>query len=160
MLSSLATKCQHFKLRGLQFHLLKWLKIGHFNFKELAFCSQWRYKIPNSNHKVFISLKSIIEMLVGVASHPHSLPLEYGHFTVETGKTAYTFATQCNLWLRLKKTSSVLVYFFGRKVNNFPCSLMPWFHYTNNFNKVWARRLRGQTGRATKINSLNFFRTK
>ena len=26
--------------------------------------------------------------------------------------------------------------FFWRKVNNFPCSLMPWFHYTNNFNKV------------------------
>ena len=30
-------------------------------------------------------------MLVGVAS----LPPEYRHFTIETGKTAYTFATQC-----------------------------------------------------------------
>ena len=30
-------------------------------------------------------------MLVGVASHPP----EYRHFTVETGKTAHTFATQC-----------------------------------------------------------------
>ena len=30
-------------------------------------------------------------MLVGVAS----LPPEYRLFTVETGKTAYTFATQC-----------------------------------------------------------------
>ena len=37
MISSLASKCQHFKLRGLQFHLVKWLKIGHFNFKVLAF---------------------------------------------------------------------------------------------------------------------------
>ena len=43
LLSSLATKCQHFKLRGLQFHYIKWMKIGHFNFKVLAFCSQWRY---------------------------------------------------------------------------------------------------------------------
>ena len=32
---------------------------------------------------------------VGVASLPHSRPPEYRHFTVETGKTAYTFATQC-----------------------------------------------------------------
>ena len=37
MISSLATKCQHFKLRGLQFHLVKWLKIGHFNLKVFAF---------------------------------------------------------------------------------------------------------------------------
>ena len=33
-------------------------------------------------------------MLVGVASLPHSRPPEYRRFTVETGKTAYTFATQ------------------------------------------------------------------
>ena len=26
MIYSLATKCQHFKLRGLQFHYIKWLK--------------------------------------------------------------------------------------------------------------------------------------
>jgi hypothetical protein len=40
MLSSLATKCQHFKLRGLQFHYIKWMKKGHFNFKVLALCCQ------------------------------------------------------------------------------------------------------------------------
>ena len=37
-------------------------------------------------------------MLVGVASLPPSLiPAlrNIGYFTVETGKTAYTFATQC-----------------------------------------------------------------
>ena len=32
MISSLATKCQHFKLGGLQFLYIKWLKKGHFNF--------------------------------------------------------------------------------------------------------------------------------
>ena len=41
----MASKCQHFKLRGFQFHLLKWLKIGHFKFKVLAFWSRWRYQI-------------------------------------------------------------------------------------------------------------------
>ena len=35
-------------------------------------------------------------MLVGVAFLPHSHPPEHRHFTVETGKTAYTYATQCN----------------------------------------------------------------
>ena len=43
MISSLASKCQHFKLRGLQFHFIKWLKNGHPKFKVLAFWSQWRY---------------------------------------------------------------------------------------------------------------------
>ena len=43
MISSLASKCQHFKLRGLQFHYIKWLKNRHSNFKVLAFWSQWRY---------------------------------------------------------------------------------------------------------------------
>ena len=28
MISSLVTKCQHLKLRGLQFHYIKWLKKG------------------------------------------------------------------------------------------------------------------------------------
>ena len=42
-ISSLASKCQHFKLRGLQFHSIKWLKNGHPNFKVLAFWSQLRY---------------------------------------------------------------------------------------------------------------------
>ena len=40
---NLATKCQHLKLWGLQFHYIKWLKKEHFNFKFLAFWSQWRY---------------------------------------------------------------------------------------------------------------------
>ena len=43
MISSLASKCQHFKLRGLQFHSIKWLKNRHPNFKVLAFWSQLRY---------------------------------------------------------------------------------------------------------------------
>ena len=36
MISLLASKCQHFKLRGLQFHYIKWLKKGHSIFKVLA----------------------------------------------------------------------------------------------------------------------------
>ena len=36
MISLLASKWQNFKLRGLQFHYIKWLKKGHFNFKVLA----------------------------------------------------------------------------------------------------------------------------
>ena len=44
-----------------------------------------------------MSLKSNIEMVEGVPSLPYSSPPEYRHFTVETGKTLYTFATQCNL---------------------------------------------------------------
>ena len=43
IIPSLATKCQHFKLRGLQFHYIKGLKKGHFKFEVLAFWSQWRY---------------------------------------------------------------------------------------------------------------------
>ena len=34
-------------------------------------------------------------MLVGVALLPHSRSPEYMYFTVETGKTAYTFEKQC-----------------------------------------------------------------
>ena len=95
IISSLASKCQHFKLRCLQFHLVKWLKIGYFNYKVLAFWSRWRYNYQIQLTRFFISLKSNIEMLVGVASLPHSRPPEYRHLTVETGKTVYTFATQC-----------------------------------------------------------------
>ena len=40
MISSLALKCQHFKLRGLQFHFIKWLKNEHPKFKDLSFKSQ------------------------------------------------------------------------------------------------------------------------
>ena len=35
--SSLASKCQDFKLRGLQFHFIKPLKNRHSNFKDLQF---------------------------------------------------------------------------------------------------------------------------
>ena len=44
-------------------------------------------------------------MLVGVASR---LP-EYRHFTVETGKTAYTFATQCIKYRRSDLALSVVL---------------------------------------------------
>ena len=40
MLSSLASKSQDFKLRGLKFHLIKWLKNGHPKFKDLPFWSK------------------------------------------------------------------------------------------------------------------------
>ena len=43
MISSLTSKGQNFKLRGLQFHIIKWLKNGHPNFKDLPFWSKWRY---------------------------------------------------------------------------------------------------------------------
>jgi hypothetical protein len=37
MISPLASKCQDFKLRGLQLHFINRLKNGHFNFKDLPF---------------------------------------------------------------------------------------------------------------------------
>jgi hypothetical protein len=37
MIYSLASKCQQFKLRGFQFHNIKWLKKGHSNFKGSTF---------------------------------------------------------------------------------------------------------------------------
>jgi hypothetical protein len=37
MISSFASKCQGFKLGGLQFHFIKQLKNGHPNFKDLSF---------------------------------------------------------------------------------------------------------------------------
>ena len=37
IISSLASKCQDFKFRGLQFHIIKWLKNRHSNFKDLQF---------------------------------------------------------------------------------------------------------------------------
>ena len=43
MISSLASKCQHFKHGGLQFHFIKQLKNGHPNFKDLLFWNQWRH---------------------------------------------------------------------------------------------------------------------
>ena len=36
----MASKCQHFNLRGLQFHYIKSLKTGHSKSKVLAFLSQ------------------------------------------------------------------------------------------------------------------------
>jgi hypothetical protein len=43
MISSLAAKCQDFEIGGVQFHIIKWLKNRHFNFKVLAFWNQQRY---------------------------------------------------------------------------------------------------------------------
>ena len=37
MISSLASKCQHFKLKGFQFHLIKWLKKDIPNLKSWLF---------------------------------------------------------------------------------------------------------------------------
>ena len=48
MKSSLATKCQHFKLRGLQVHYIKWQKKGHLEASEdiiSKFKSQGLYTI-------------------------------------------------------------------------------------------------------------------
>ena len=45
LISLLASKCQDFKLRGVQFHFIKQLKNGHSNFKDLLFWSKWRYHI-------------------------------------------------------------------------------------------------------------------
>ena len=57
MISSLDSKGQDFKLRGLQFHFTKWLKNGHPNFKDLPFwiLNQVKISWPNLNHKVFIT---------------------------------------------------------------------------------------------------------
>ena len=75
MISSLASKCQHFKLRGLQFHYIKWLKKGHSNFKVLAFWSQWRYHYQiQITRSLYLKNQILIEMLVGVAFLPPSLP--------------------------------------------------------------------------------------
>ena len=50
MISSLASKCQHFKLRGLQFHYIKWLKKRHPNFKVLAF---WASEAVYDRSRIF-----------------------------------------------------------------------------------------------------------
>ena len=75
MISSLASKCQHFKLRGLQFHSIKWLKNRHPNFKVcIGILKSVKISWPNSNHKVFISKESNIEKLVEVATLPLLFP--------------------------------------------------------------------------------------
>ena len=53
MIPSLASKCQDFKLKGLQFHIIKWLKNRDFNFKVLTFWSQQRY-----NNQIQIKMSS------------------------------------------------------------------------------------------------------
>ena len=72
MISLMASKCQDFKLIGLQFHFIKQLKKGHPNFKALPFWGQWRYHdqicIASSSYH-----KNQIEKLVGVANFPSSL---------------------------------------------------------------------------------------
>ena len=87
MISSLASKCQHFKLRGLQFHSIKWLKNGHPNFKVLAFWSQLRY---HDQIQIIRSKESNVEKLVGVATLPLSFPPWYCHFRSKN-EIFYTF---------------------------------------------------------------------
>ena len=62
MISSLASKCQEFKPRGLQFQFKKRLKNGHPNFKGLQFWSQIYVAISPSS-KLFILHESNIEKL-------------------------------------------------------------------------------------------------
>ena len=62
MISSLASKCQEFKPRGLQFQFKKRLKNGHPNFKGLQFWSQIYVAISPSS-KFFILQESNIEKL-------------------------------------------------------------------------------------------------
>ena len=50
MISLLASKCQYFKLRGLQCHYIKQLKNGHYNFKDLLFWSQ--IQITSSSYQI------------------------------------------------------------------------------------------------------------
>ena len=53
MISPLASKCQHFKLRGLQFHFMKWLKTSISTL--VGILKPLKISWPNLNHKIFIS---------------------------------------------------------------------------------------------------------
>ena len=53
--TALASKCQDFKHRGLQFHFIKQLKNGHRKFKVLPVKIFW----PNLNHRLFMSIIKI-----------------------------------------------------------------------------------------------------
>ena len=64
MISSLASKGQDVKSRGLQFHFVAE------NFKILK---QVKISWPNLNHKLFISQESNIEKLLGVTTCPPEL---------------------------------------------------------------------------------------
>ena len=77
VISSLASKCQHFKHGGFQFHYIKWLKNGHSNFQLLAFWSQWRY-----HDQIQITRSSYHKNQILSSSLLHSHPLEYRHFTL------------------------------------------------------------------------------
>ena len=68
MISSLASKGQDVKSRGLQFHFVA--ENGHPNFKILK---QVKISWPNLNHKLFISQESNIEKLLGVTTCPPEL---------------------------------------------------------------------------------------
>ena len=96
IISLLASKCQDFKVEMPVFQPFYEMKLKTSNFKVLAFCSQWKYndqiQVTRSSYHKNQILKCLWEWL---SSLPHSRPPEHSHFTVETGKTAYTFEKQC-----------------------------------------------------------------
>ena len=59
-------------------------------------------------------------MQMGVASRPP----EYEHFTVETGKTAYTFASQCMYLIHRTNSETTMRYF----TNSLTKSVLDGFH--------------------------------
>ena len=100
MISSVATKCQHFKLQGLQFHYIKGLKKGHFKFK--AFWSQWRYhyqiqvlreweKIRNTFSETQTTSKTDLRLLLLPFSIGICLPLYDQHLAI---LDAYSYTTR------------------------------------------------------------------
>ena len=65
MISSLASECQHFKVGMPVFQPFYVMKLK--TPKSVGILKPVKISWPNSNHKVFISKESNIEMLVGVA---------------------------------------------------------------------------------------------
>ena len=82
---------------------------------------------------------------------PHSRPPEYSHFTVETGKTVYTFATQCTyLGVHTIGVQYIVTFIVKYHVE----TTFPYFikvPKTSNFQKatcnVGAKNLGGHTRR-------------
>ena len=70
MISSLASKCQYFKLKGFQFHIIKWLKTGIPNSKACHFeaCEVIMTKFkPQAVHIIKIKSPSLILALWKIA---------------------------------------------------------------------------------------------
>ena len=67
-----------------------------FQLQSLGIWKPVKISLPNSNHKALRHKNQILKCLwEWLSSLPHSRPPEHSHFTVETGKTAYTFEKQC-----------------------------------------------------------------